>query len=64
MAGWKIARLEVVAKGFAEDFRWEAGVLRYQQTFSATSTALPAQAAPESVQGWAPIDDVPPLRQR
>lgn len=59
--GWKIARLEVLAKGFAQDFQWDAASLRYQQAFAARSTARGARAALESVEGWAPIDAAPPL---
>ncbi|GKS94747.1 hypothetical protein [Acidovorax sp. SUPP2825] len=57
---WKIARLEVLAKGFAQDFRWEGATLHYQQVFAARSTAFSAQATLESVAGWAPIDAAPP----
>ncbi|CAM3503577.1 hypothetical protein ACAN107058_07435 [Paracidovorax anthurii] len=56
---WKIARLSVVHKGFAEDFRFGDGVLAYRQSFPAQATACEADVILHSIHSWEDIDTRP-----
>ena len=50
--GWKIARLNVLQKGFAEDFRFEGATLLYRQNFLATGKTLDASASLFTINDW------------
>lgn len=57
---WKIARLQVLPKGFAEAFRFGDGVLVYRKTFAAQGIESDAEVALGAIDSWQDIH-APPI---
>lgn len=57
---WKIARLPLIRKGFAEDFRFDNGVLKYRKNCPAKATVCEADVVLRAIRNWEDID-TPPL---